>query len=443
MNKKIGYAKMGRSMTLAGIDDCGTLGGDVEMIPPLKALAQRHPEDQFWVVGRNTVDTEKIPGMPDNVINFWTAEVKAELRRNLRAAGLNKPNLTVEQHQMANKIYDDLTAHWFDALDDIVIWSGQHGTTNTPIPKIGNREVLTKPYDWCAYYVSYLIRGINRWRDADPWGREEVWLNADPRNYLKCRDMKWPLHHPVLAQFTGEHNMKHYRHGSGWAKEWDRYFNVHTPDKEYGVVEAKVKTIYSRLEVNGLAAGTPFGDLIHYNDSWVDRDHFGLFINEARKEVNPKMSRLTAMKEWIVPLNPAWVHGKWSAESLLELAQHIEPAPWDQYFPRLNSVRCTFTTPSSGSGWATTKPWEAFAAGTVCFFHPEYDVQDNILHDNPMLRSWLRVRTPEELKIRVDHLNSYAGRADWEGLVHAQRAHFVKAMLRPDYLELIEDRIWK
>lgn len=450
MGKTIGYAKMGRSMTLNGLDDCGTLGGDVEMIPPLKALAERHPDDTFVVIGRNTVDTTKIPGMPDNVVNLWTAEVKADLRKHLRAAGLGKANLSVEEHQICNKIYDEITGDWFTNLDDIIIWSGQHGTTNTPIPKIGNHEVLTKPYDWCAYYVSYLLRGINKWRTEDPWEREEVWLNADPRNYLKCRDMKWPLHHPVLAQFKGEHNMKHYRHGGGWAKSWNEYFNVHTSDKEHGVVESTVKTIYSRLEVNGLAAGTPFGNLINFNPSWADRDHFGLFINEARREVNPKLSRLTAMKEWVFPLRPAWVHGKWSAESQQALMDNhdislpIHPAPWDRYFPLLNSVRCTFTTPSSGSGWATTKPWEAFAAGTVCFFHPEYDKQDNILRDmDDYAKHWLRVKTPEELRQRVEHLNTYAGRQDWEAIVRAQRKHYLDALTVPDYLHFIESRIWK
>src|SRR5690606_24452107 len=140
-------------------------------------------------------------------------------------------------------------------------------------------------------------------------------------------------------------------------------------------------------------------------------------------------SRFTAMRDWVLPLEPDWVHGTWSKESQEKLGRTIEPAPWEAYYPQLHSVRCTFTTPSSGSGWATTKPWEAFAAGTVCFFHPVYDDQYNILAEAPdYLYAWLRVSTPEELKVRVDHLNSRAGGSDWQALVASQRAHFDRAM---------------
>jgi hypothetical protein len=435
---KIGYAKLGRSMTLGGIDNCGTLGGDVEMVPPLKTLALRHPEDTFILIGRNTGGTA---GLPSNVVNPWD-KWRDELRTAFNEAGLNHANLSVDEHLKCRSIFDRLTLPTFKSLDGIVIWAGQHGTTNSPIPKIKGDE-LTKPYDWCAYYASFLIRGINVWRDQAPISHQEVWLNADPRNYLKCRDLKWPLHHPVISQFTGEHNMKHYRWGEGWAREWNEYFNVHTDNKDEGVVESTVHTAYSRLEINGLAPGTPFGDLIRFNGSWADRLHFGLFINEARREVAVGKSRLQAVQDWVLQLNPAWIHGKWSQDSQDALGRIIEPADWDEYFPRLNATRTTFTTPSSGSGWATTKPWEAFAAGTVCFFHPDYDVQDNILGDaDESLRAWLRVKTPADLKERVRHLNTLQGRADWEWLVRAQKAHFDKAMNELDYMHDIEDRLY-
>jgi hypothetical protein len=429
-------------MTLGDISKCGTLGGDVEMMPPLKKLAERHPDDVFIIMGRSNGD---LTGLPPNVVDFWTQSRRDTLRNEVaKIRGTTaKGGLTIEQHVKVRDLFRALMESTWGGLDNMIIWAGQHGTTNSPIPKVADRHVLTKPHDWSAYYAGFLIDGINHWRSVDPVNREEVWLNADPRNYLKCRDLQWPLHHPVLAQFKGEHNMKHYRWGAGWAKEWNPHFNVHTSDKEYGIVESLVRTTYSRLEINGLAPGTPFGNLVRFNGDWADRKHFGLFINEARKEVNPSKSRLTAMKNWVEPLNPAWVHGKWSQESQDELGRTIDPAPWDMYFPSLHSVRCTFTTPSSGSGWATTKPWEAFAAGTVCFFHPEYDVQNNILGDAPAyLGDWLRVKTPAELKMKVDYLNDVRGRRDWEYITGEQHRHFRNAMERLDYLADIEKRIY-
>jgi hypothetical protein len=211
-----------------------------------------------------------------------------------------------------------------------------------------------------------------------------------------------------------------------------------------------VHNIYSRLEINGLAPGTPFGDLITYNPNPTLRDYrFGMFINEARSiGVRPGMDRLSIMQEWVMPIigdnspeNPHWVHGTWSNKAQETLGFEIKPAPWDQYYPMLNNTLCTFTTPSSGSHWATAKPWEAFAGGTICFFHPEYDKQDNILKDaHPSLRQWLRVKTPQDLKIRVAAVNANPLTAEW--LIKRQREHFENAMAEKRYLKTIEEMIW-
>ena len=36
------------------LEKCGNLGGDVEMIPVIKELALRNPNDEFYLVGRNS-----------------------------------------------------------------------------------------------------------------------------------------------------------------------------------------------------------------------------------------------------------------------------------------------------------------------------------------------------------------------------------------------------
>src|SRR5688500_8058113 len=121
----------------------------------------------------------------------------------------------------------------------------------------------------------------------------------------------------------------------------------------------------------------------------------------------------------------------------------IGPAPWSDYYPRLHSVHTTFTTPSSGSNWATAKPWEAFATGTVCLMHPEYDKQDNILGDAPeWLRNWLRVGSPSDLAARVSYLSSPNGKIDWLRIVRAQREHFDHAVSELRYARLVEERLY-
>lgn len=441
---RIGYAKLGRSMPLT-LDSCGTLGGDIEMTAALTTLAKRRPQDTFVLVGRNSNDDPKAAGLPPNVENPWH-QWQHEFRvYNKRLRERSPGGLTIEAELELCRFFDDLTGSTFDGLDAIVMWVGQHGTSNFPIPRIEDRLSLTKPQDWCMYYASFMLRGINRWRDVDPWKREEINLNADPRNRHKMRDLKWPLRHPVLTQYDFINNIKHERYGDVQVSN-DVGWGTFARCDEAGVWNSTVRNVYSRIELNALVPGTPSGDLLTFNDDWSNRSHFGLIINEARKiGIKPEWSRLAAMRDWVLPLEPAFIHGTWSESSLREL--EIEPStirsiPWTKYVPILQSTRCTFTTPSSGSGWATTKPWEAFGAGVVCFFHPLYDDQDHILSDaDPNLRDWLRVRTPGQLRARVSYLNSHAGRSDWEWLVRKQREHFDRAMHELTYVKMIEERL--
>lgn len=437
--KKIGYGKIGRSMPLT-LEKCGTLGGDVEMVPVIKELALRHPEDEFYLLGRNTGENPVDVGLPKNIINPWT-EWGPELRTQLNKRGYNHPNLNVQEHKEVADLIDSIIGSAFEELHGLVLWIGQHGTSNRPLPGI-RVPGFTKPQDWCAYYSGFLMRGANRFRDQDPLKYEEVYLNADARNYLKMRDLAWPLTRPVLTQYNFTHTMRHERENRELRLLDElREFTKIDVVRENHIWESTVQNSYSRLEVNGLQAGTPFGNLISFSDEWENRQHFGLFINEAAKNVNQKKRRITAVKDWIKPLNPAFIHGSWSKESQVELETIITPVPWEEYFPKLNSVRCTFTTPSSGSGYATTKPWEAFAAGTVCFFHPDYDTQGNILWDAPPeLSNWLRVKSPEELALRVKYLNEE--KDVWEYIVAMQKKHFDNAMSELKYMKMIEERIY-
>jgi len=433
------------------LDKCGNLGGDVEMVAVVKELALRHPDDEFLLVGRNSGELPSEVGLPDNVHNpwrVWAPLVRDLVRRNQLGKSLPNGRLRLDEQQLVVKFMDDMTCETFTNLDGLVLWMGQHGSSNAPIPMINDRTQLTHPQDAFIWYASFLLNGVNTWRDANPFNRDAVYLNADARNRHKMRDLKHPLLHPVLTQYNFSHNIKHERYGD--ASDFEQFQELNLADVEYKttmpheVWNSRVDNVYSRLEVNGLAPGTPFGDLIKWNPDFDRAGDFGMFINEARAiGIKPELSRLHIMKEWVLPLGDRikFLHGTWSANGHKELNRNILPASWNLYYPKLNSVRCTFTTPSSGSGWATAKPWEAFAGGTVCFFHPAYDDQDNILGDaDPGLRSWLRVQTPRDLRARVDAISKSPDTFKW--LITKQREHFDEVMCEKRYLKMIERRLY-
>lgn len=436
MGLSIGVAKLGRSAPLT-LSDCGFVGGDNEFVSSLVELARLRPTDTFYIIGRNTGEQPHDVGLPSNIVNPWADGWAKDLRTWMRD---NPWDWSSEwQQRYLDEWHASNTLPFIRDLDEVILWVGQHGTTNTPIPMIDLPSDVTMPFQSFLHYVGYIIRGVNAWRDEDPFIREEIYLNSDPRNTLKMRDLRWPLLNPVLTQYNYTSNIKH-----------ERYGDPAPPDPKMwgGIAELKADKLwhstvdhaYARLEPCGVFPGTPVGDMLTYDETWEGRWPLGLFINEARWYTGIGMSRLEVMRDWVIPLKPAFIHGVWSTYSQKKLGVKIEPAKFHQFNDKYHSVRCTFTTPSSGSGWATTKPYESFACGTVCFFHPEYDDQDNILKDaDPHLLEYLRVSTPAQLAERIAELET--DRRHWLQLVRLQREHFDKAAKEKRYLQLIQERL--
>lgn len=408
---EVGYSKLGRALNLAP-SRWGEVGGDNEPPVLLNKLARAHPEHTFWVLGRNQGDVPQDIGFPDNVRNPW-AEWRPVLREGMK--GMKSP-LSREEKMRLIEVYDALTYPTFVEMDHHIVWTGQHGTSNQPIPMVGG-EKITNPQDAFVNYASYIIRGLNGWRDTlvDPASRAEFWLCPDPRNYLKCRDLKWPPEE-IASQVDWHKNEKHYRWGD--AETDPARFDCTWA--EPGVWKAEHRYRYSGLELSGIPSS------ITCTYDWSDRKRFGMLVNENRAYVN--LDRLTILKDWVLPLQPDFIHGKWSKKSLEELDLQITPVEWFDIFDQIRTVKSTFTTPASGSNWATTKPWEAFAVGTVCFFHPDYDTQDHILGRPGFedLKSWLRIVAPQDLQARVDIVHEDRETYTW--LAQEQRRLFDQAM---------------
>lgn len=398
---KIGYSKIGRAWRLDPNNGTAT-GGDADVARTLKILALSHPDHEFVLIGRNSGEVPQSVGYPDNVINPWT-----ELQGQFRAmkCGQDTTKIIPALH--------GLTHDLMVSMDRQVLWAGQHGTSNTPIPMIGDRSGFTNPQLSFAMYCSFLLTGLNAWRDRQD--AEEVWLCPDPRNYLKARDIKWPLRGSIVAQFKQTRETKH-----------ERYDDPTPPwpgvTAEDGVWVAPSRYTYDALELTALPhpQAIPFDPVPHGN-----RYDFGMVVNENRAyPVNAK-KRLAVLQNWVTPNWPdAEIFGAWSDSAKVDLGRpDIRPVPYEHLASTMQRWRCTLTTPASGSGWATAKPWEHFAYGTVCFFHPDYDTQNNILADmDPNVADFLRVKSPEELRGRVAVMNQMP--EYWRMIINMQRDYY-------------------
>jgi hypothetical protein len=249
-------------------------------------------------------------------------------------------------------------------------------------------------------------------------------LCPDPRNYLKARDVKWPLRHPIIAQYEQIKTTKHERFGDQtepttdpWHTECKTKWSLNEP----GVWTARTKYTYDALELTALPLPEQLGMFMPH----ASRFSFGMLVNENRAYVS--RNRADAVRDWVLRRWPqAEIFGVWSDKSKETLNRpDIRPAPYEHIPNVLQRWRSTLTTPASGTGWATAKPWECFAHGVVCFFHPEYDTQNHILRDAPdELRQFLRVATPDELWRRVEGLDRDQGA--WWWVIQAQRDYFLQ-----------------
>lgn len=432
----VGYGKIGRSWNL-NPEKWSTLGGDADVWRTLWYLATRNPQHTFLLVGRNTCENPQDVGLPPNVINPWT-ERQPELRSRFNANGINHPDLNRDEERTACRILYDISIDLFQQCDSQVWWLGQHGTSTAPIPFVGERlgtERLTKPQDSTIYYCSYVVYGLNAWQNEDPLNREATWLLPDVRNYIKCRDLRWPLRKSVVAQFDQTRKTKYERFDE--SREWlDTYGDIVLEVENDHVWVANTEYTYDALELTALPDPRRIA-----LDLESPRRPFGMVVNENRKEVS--RNRLDALKQWVVGnIDDAEIWGKWSPKSQEALNMVIDVCPYDKLFDTVGEWYTTLTTPASGSGWATSKPWESFLAGTICFAHPSYDTQGHIIptreqikrmpdSDRKTLFTWLRPGDPSALKKAVAAVSSSPDTYRWLATEQRKYVEETFATMRP------------
>jgi hypothetical protein len=404
----IGYSCLGRSWNLS-LDNASTLGGDIDRARLLFRLATAHPSHTFVLIGRNSGEDPSMLGYPSNVVNPY-------------CSGGKPPKLQYPYHGSSPEAHHEYLEEWervFDTwpvIDEHIMWVGQHGGSNSPMPQIGYDwadDKFTNPQMAFMNYCSYLLHWTNL------TGVEPLALVPDPRNYWKARELREGFTRPLLGQFNEERVAKYDQYNKWDANghppcpTWlgpDRYIDGY---REQSVWVAKVKTVYAGIEMTAL--DDPFS--IPFNPKEARRLSFGVITNENRKEVT--LDRKSLVRDWVIKNFPdAPIYGTWSKDSQAELGRTIAPVPASQMYSKLREFRSTVTLPASGSGWATAKPWEAFAVGTVCFFHHKYDSQGHILplqgsrafndltQEGQFVAAFLRVKTPDELGMKVNSVTA-------------------------------------
>lgn len=384
---RIGYGKFARSWELDP-GKASTVGGDIDVSRLLRRLATALPKDDLILVGRCKGGEPGQYDYPKNVYNPWYSD-SWELPMVTYREGL-----TPEDYLRPRNMFRELTRNV--QLDALVLWIGQVANANSPIPPSKadwENCDLTNPQVMAVNYTLYLVDLCNR------LGIEPILLCPDPRNYWKPRELTRPLRKPILGQYAMSRTTRHEQY-QDWGRPWQA---GHV--REGSQIVASTHYEYAGVELTALDNPSEIRFELD-----TRREHLiGIITNENKVEVPEAVQRVTQLQKYVLTQWPdAPIYGKWSEASMKLLGQQVEPVPYTQMYDTLRQFRCTMTFPASGSGWATAKAWEAFAVGTVMFFHHAYDDQGHILPRSGSqyrkLRKFLVIHNQRQLWQRVAQL---------------------------------------
>jgi hypothetical protein len=349
------------------LENASNVGGDSEVIRLLHALRERY---EVHLVGRNQCDATL-----SNVVNHW-AEGGAYFE--CPPAGRE----STDPQYLAFKAFLDEAVTKLPRFDAWVVWLGQHGSSLHPIPAVQGckaKDGTTSPLISLVSYGYPVVHAINA-HDATP-----IWLCPDPRNTVKFRDVWNTKQRPVLAQYRCSKSATFYDERDGRLKTGS-----------YGYQYAGIELL-AVPPCDSLNLETP-------------RRLFGIMVNEGRTD-HPN-SRLELTLKWLKPLPFEWeIFGTWTPKSQAVLGREVYPVPLTTVNAVLTRWKTTITFPAFNTGWATAKPWECFAAGTLCFRASKYDDQNHIYGPMPEeLRNYLTLWSPERLRERLAALDD----ATWQ-----------------------------
>lgn len=380
---KIGYAKLGRSFPLRYFKS-SSLGGDQAVVRLLDYLRSEH---EVHLVGPNQgPEDERTYGyVPENTVNHWRdgaafgdVETVSNQSRHPRSLDYIKFERELDRGIAA-----------LPKLDAWIIWLGQHSAVSSFLPPERDleKEHVT-PLMSQLNYVFPILRMLNTLKV------KPIWLHPDARNILRSRDLFDVEQHTILSQYDRTHTIKswHPKHGVRDSFLTYRYAGLEL------LVMPEVGYSETDLQVN---LGIP------------DRLDFGILTNEGHDKKHN--SRASNVRDWCTPLDETigWeLVGHFCTASQLALNRKVLPVPNTEVRKVLRRWKSTVTFPptadSHSTKWVSAKPWECFAAGTLCFKHPLYDTQGHIYGPAMPedLRAYLCVQSPDQLRQRVEEIAS-------------------------------------
>lgn len=355
MNIAIG--KFGGTITFDSNKWKSAIGGNRDAPLLYTLLANRHPNDTFYMIGKSDLrnikpERKKELNIPKNIIDCFEG-----FKGNNK-----KPRLKEHTVYAFNKLKEKNIK-----LDYGILFLG-------PVSSASIEHFLTKPSG--EYYI--------------PWECFEMYVSnivyiLNKTNIPYCTittDSRYtPFKEEDLvrrAEFTlSQYNiLSHERH----IKSETDFTRVYT---DVNVTYNNMEKIYFLNRKKH--------DITKYNKD-ID---ITIILNQG---LNKALDRGPLLKEYIKDNNIS-IYGKWKKE-YYEDNRFKGPKPFNELHDILEKTKYTLIIPIN-KGWVTSKFWEMIDYGIIPFLHPYYDLQHHI-----KCPEFLRINSPEEFYKKINMLNN-------------------------------------
>lgn len=345
MNIAIG--KFGKSI-IFNESKWGPIGGDNEAPILFKTLADLNPGHKFYMIGKSDLKRNlNVKFKHDNVIDVWT--------------DYNKKECEVHEHPIKYFKENNIT------IDAAIIYNGPTGRRNVVLSD------EHKTLEMFKAYVSPIIYCLNELEI--PW----VSLSPDPR-YLpySAYDM-FKLPSKNLSQWNGTLIQKTYKD----------YYNKNKED----LILRNIEISYSGIEKVCL---------INSFEQELNKKNNSKMVIVLNEGGNGGLLRGPLIEEWILNSleDEVEIYGKWKTEKYLNDNRFKGSIHMSKFNDLFKDVKYTFIIPIDKE-WTTSKIWEMINQNVIPFMHPYYDSQMNL-----NVPSYIRVNSPEELKEKIQELES-------------------------------------
>jgi hypothetical protein len=404
---RIAYGKICRSIPLTHAE-ASNVGGDSEVVTLLDELLKAHHE--VHIISRTQSKEFRPRGLEyDNGALYNHFAPGGTFGDPPKMPWAEPGARTKGPHFDAYTEYYTRQAAMLPNFDAIIMWLGDHGTSNHPMPGVVKatlgKYTTTRQQD--AIYGWPPMAILNALGDVR--GQRPHWLCPDPRNMIKFRDLWHQDQRPILAQFNTSKESSFYH---------ERDDRIRKNILRYSYSGIELLALRRKDRVLRMEGG---------------RELFGLLVNEGYNNLPDGKGRKDLVRRWCEPGTP--IVGTWSESSIEMLAGHgyvvSPPVAFNDVELQLAQWKATMTFPATNSGWATAKPFECFASGTVCFRHPDYDTQDHIYgkHMSDDLRLFLSPRTKQGFQERLRKLEDDDA---WREIARAQFQYLEESWRRLD-----------